>query len=286
MLNRLLFLILFLPITTAVFAKLNLFNDESVKSLHMIKEMYSIMTKDGEVFTFKSPSYGVMRGGEKTKWISIYIDFENERLSARWIERETKPRNYIKPDQIRVFNENTYYDISHPSKRIYIDTINIRQLTSYFALSGWYYDGINLSDTILSFPKEGFTTQEDGTISFWLKPPQTQHPAEIFLHPETKRVSKVKMVNSDPRFDDETIEMVETIEWTNIKDTDFWYPSYLESNLDGTQGIKTVSKTWVREITINPVIPQTVFDTKYPKEIHKNRSPEIDQTTTILINLK
>ncbi len=259
-------LVLFAVSILPASADLPFFDDTSIQSLQMVKEMHSKMTKDGELFTFESPSYGIERGGEKTKWISMYIDIQNERIAVRWVDGVNRPENFLHPDQLRIYKDQTFYDISHQAKRVYIDTIDFRQLTSYFSLGGWFYDGINLSKTVSSLSSGQLTQHEEGIAGFWLRKPQTQYPAQIFINEETQRVVKVQTVNDDPRFGGDKIETEESFEWANVPETDFWYPKVIQSHTDGTKGIVTVSKTWVRAIQINPDIPSYSFNTDYPED--------------------
>lgn len=246
-------------------AEFALFADKTIHSIHLIKEMVSVMKKDGEVFTFQSPNYSTERGGEKTKWVSMYIDLKNERISVRWVETLDRPVNFNKPDQIRLYVDKTYYDITHTQKRAYTDTIDFRQLTSYFTLNGWFYDGINLQQEIDSIPNEQFKSNEDGLLSIVLEQPKTNFPAEIFVNKDQNKVVKTVVVNEDPRLgEDQKITTNETFEWDQIPNTDFWYPKYVHTVLDGVNGVQSESKTWIREIYINPIIPDGIFNTDFP----------------------
>jgi hypothetical protein len=195
------------------------------------------------------------------------MDVKSEQISARWVEGDERPQNFNQPDQIRLYTDKIYYDISHPQKRALNDTITFRQLTSYFGLGGWFYEGVQLSQEITSKAKEQLKEHEDGLVSFTLDPLVTKYPVEVFVNSETGRVTKVIMTTNDPRFGEgQTLTTTETYEWAKIDRMDFWYPSLIHTQTDGVGGITIDAKTWTREIIINPQIPVGTFNTNFPEE--------------------
>lgn len=248
------------------YADLPLFENQDIHTIHMIKEMESVMKKDGIVYTFESPTYGTLRGGEKTKWVSMYIDVKSEQISVRWVDGKEKPQNFNQPDQIRLYTGKTYYDVSNTQKRTLTDTINFRQLTSYFALGGWFHDGISLSQEYNSTAKRELKEHEDGMVSFWLNPLLTKQPVEVFVNPETERVMKVVMLDNDPRYGEgQVLTTTESYEWAKADGIDFWYPRVIHTQKEGVNGITTESKLVTHDIAINPQIPIGTFNTNFPE---------------------
>lgn len=244
-------------------ADLPLFQNTDIKTLHFVSETHTVNKKDGELFFFPDPEGLIQRGGESTLWKSVYCDLRGERIASNYVYSSEKPTHFANPDGIRIYVDKTYYDIAHPLKRVLIDQINYRQLTSYFSLYGWFYDGINLASTIKTLPDTQLTEHEDGTRSFKLDYPKTSQPAACFID-DQDRVVKIQIYNKDSKPGDERKPVsVDTFVWAKVPDTTFWYPKTIHSNVVTAGGVTVESESTIHAIKINPQIPIGTFNTNY-----------------------
>lgn len=260
------FLFLTLVFCSSTYANLPFFDDSDIQTLHIVSESHTVYKKDGKLFFFQDPEGAIQRGGESTLWRSVYFDLAGERIASSYVYNYEMPSHFTIPDGIRLYVDKTYYDIAHPLKRVFIDQINFRQLTSYFSLYGWFYDGINLANTIKTLPDTQLTEHEDGTRSFKLDYPKTNQPAECFID-DQDRVVKIQIYDKDSKPEEENKPAsVDTFIWEKVSNTSFWYPKTIHSNVVTAGGISVETKSTIRDIEINPQIPIGTFNTNFPEE--------------------
>jgi len=246
---------LMLSLCSFSFAGLPLFEDSDIQTLHLVKEWRTKSTRDGKIIN-----------DETVMWGLVYFDIPNNRISERWINTPEKPAHPLNPDIVRLYVDQMYYDISHPHKTVTIDNIGFRKLTAYFQLYGWFYEGLDLKREFALIPENQWTLHDDGKRSVWFKIPQVVHPAEFFVNQQNLPV-KIRIFLENPNGEDpKGWQSIETLDWTNVSETDFWYPSHQTTTITGKNSLVTESETWIHEIQLNLAIPPRIFDTDYPSD--------------------
>lgn len=251
---------------SSTYANFSFFDDSDIQTLHFVSETHEVYKKDGELIFFQDPEGSIQRGGESILWRSVYFDLAGERLASTYVYSNEKPIPFSNPDGIRLFVDKTYYDIAHPLKRVLINQIDFRQVTSYFSLYGWFYDGINLTKTIKTLTDTQLQDHEDGTKSFKLDYPKTNQPAECFID-DQNRVVKIQTYDKNYKPGDESKPVsVDTLIWAKVSNTSFWYPKTIRSNVVTSGGVIIDSEITIHDISINPRIPIGTFNTNYPED--------------------
>lgn len=250
-------------------AELPLFDDPSIESISYITERQSVWIVNSNAnspLTIDKLVNGIER--KITQWSSYFIDIKGEKISTRWINTEEKPTDFSHPDGIRLYQNTMYYDINHLLQRVLIKQIDFQELTQKFGLPGWFHGGINLKDYFHTLSDSQIKQNRDGTRSFRVGQ-DFLLAAEFFMN-EQDQVISFHTFGTDAQSDgNKKIVTKYTLDWNEHTVSKFQYPKYIESKTELELGDVHETKIWIREIEINPIIPNNMFTLDYPDNYKK-----------------